>query len=190
MTSILEFFYFFACCWVAVSLLAVVVLFVVAVRFELEDRREERYRRSQTLGLPREPRPRVTDEATTRVALYPSRRQALLSGAVGLAPRWRDEDQDGSFMGDRDSRNGGAAGPTGAGAVVVEHVHGSEPIIAVLGLPIATSEPGEMGGGWNPMEHCGDCGQHIDNCCCESWAEWDRIERERAEHGPRGKKGA
>lgn len=92
MTSILEFLYFFAFCWVAVSLLAVVVLFIAAARFELEDRREERYRRLEALGVTREQRPRVTDEATTRVALYPSRRQALLSGAVGLTPRWRDED--------------------------------------------------------------------------------------------------
>ena len=97
MTPILELLYFFAFCWVSVSLLAVVVLFIAAVRYELEDRREERYRRSQELGLTREPRrdaARVTDEATTRVALYPSRRQALLSGAVGLTPRWHDGDRD------------------------------------------------------------------------------------------------
>jgi len=94
MTPILEFLYFFAFCWVSVSLLAVVVLFIAAVRYELEDRREERYRRSQEIGLTREPRrdaaARVTDEATTRVALYPSRRRALLSGAVGLTPRAGD----------------------------------------------------------------------------------------------------
>lgn len=41
-------------------------------------------------GCPRHGR--VTDEATTRMVLYPSRRQALLSGAVGLTPRWRAED--------------------------------------------------------------------------------------------------